>query len=78
MADTAPLEQLFGRLSVLGAVAVLEIGLLLLASRYVEPSVVPRRFVRRVQWWSTHGRAALAYAVLLTVGSLAGFAAVHA
>ncbi|WP_405865672.1 MULTISPECIES: hypothetical protein [unclassified Streptomyces] len=78
MVDTAALEQLFGRLSVLGAAAVLEIALLLLASHYVEPSVIPRRFVRRVQWWSTHGRAALAYAVVLTLGSLAGFAAVHA
>lgn len=78
MVDTAPWEQVFGRLSVVGAVAVLEIALLLLASRHVEPSVIPTRFVRRVQWWSTHGRAALAYAVVLTLGSLAGLAAVHA
>lgn len=78
MVNTAPLEQLLGRLSVFGAIAILEIALLLLASRYVEPSVVPRRFVRRAQWWSTHGRAALAYAVVLTLGSLAGLAAVHA
>lgn len=78
MADSVILQELFGRLAVLGATAVLAVTLGLVAGRHLESATVPRRLVRRVRWLNTHGPVVLACGVALTLASVFGLAMAHA